>query len=178
MNMVFLETQLKGAFVIEPELIEDERGFFARIWSQKEFLQRGLNPNVVETNSSFNKWRGTLRGLHFQLKPHLEAKLVRCIAGSIYDVIVDLRDKSPTLYKWIGLELSAANRRLLYIPEGFAHGFQSLEDNTEIIYQMSEFYHPESELGVRWDDPLLAICWPCPVTLMSERDKLHALLEN
>jgi dTDP-4-dehydrorhamnose 3,5-epimerase len=176
--MIFTETKLDGAFVIEPEPIEDERGFFARTWSQKEFLKHGLNCDIVEMNSSFNKRRGTLRGMHFQSGPHREAKVVRCLVGSIYDVIVDLRESSSTLYKWIGVELSAVNRRLLYVPEGFAHGFQTLEDNTEVAYQMSEFHHAESEDGLRWDDPALAIEWPLPVTAISQRDKRHRLLNT
>lgn len=174
--MIFTETELKGAFIIEPEPIHDERGFFARTWSQEEFLQRGLNPRMVQQNISLNTLRGTLRGMHFQVNPHQEAKLVRCTAGSIFDVLVDLREGSPTFHKWIGLELSSNNRRMLYVPEAFAHGFQTLEDNTEVAYQISEYYHPEAARGLRWDDPVLAIDWPLPATVVSQRDKQHPLL--
>lgn len=174
--MIFTETGLKDAFIVEPELLHDERGFLARTWSQEEFLQRGLNPRVVQQNISLNKMRGTLRGMHYQAEPHQEAKLIRCTAGAIFDVLVDLREDSPTFLKWIGLELSANNRRMLYIPESFAHGFQTLEDDTEVVYQISEYYHPESARGLRWDDPALAIEWPLPVTVISQRDKQHPLL--
>ena len=174
--MIFTETALKDAFIIEPEPIHDERGFFARTWSQEEFLQRGLNPTVVQQNISLNKVRGTLRGMHYQVKPHQEAKLVRCTAGPIFDVIVDLRKDSPTFHKWFGLELSSNNRRMLYVPESFAHGFQTLEDDTEVGYQISEYYHPEAARGLRWDDPALGINWPLPVTVISQRDKQHPLL--
>ncbi|HEX9628866.1 MAG TPA: dTDP-4-dehydrorhamnose 3,5-epimerase [Pyrinomonadaceae bacterium] len=174
--MIFTETALKGAFIIEPELIPDERGFFARTWSAEEFVEHGLNPRVAQKNISLNKKRGTLRGMHFQVKPHEEAKLVRCTAGSIFDVIVDLREDSTTFRKWIGSELSAKNRLMVYIPEGFAHGFQTLEDETEVAYQISGYYHPESARGVRWDDPAFNFKWPLPVTVMSERDRKHPLV--
>jgi len=175
-KMTFIETALKGAFIIEPELIHDQRGFFASIWSQKEFANHGLGAPVVQANLSLNKQRGTLRGMHFQIRPHQEAKLVRCTAGSIYDVIIDLREDSPSLHRWVGVELSKCNHLLLYVPEGFAHGFQTLEDNTEVAYQISEYYHPESARGVRWDDPTFGISWPLPVTVISERDRNHPLL--
>lgn len=174
--MVLIETALPGAFIIEPELIEDDRGFFARLWSKEEFSLHGLNGRVVQANTSFNKRRGTLRGLHFQIEPNQEAKLVRCTAGAIYDVIADLRAESPTFRHWIGVELTSRNRLMLYVPEGFAHGFQTLEDDTEVAYQLSEYYHPESARGVRWDDPALSIKWPLPVTVLSERDRQHPLL--
>jgi dTDP-4-dehydrorhamnose 3,5-epimerase len=174
--MVFRETPLAGAFTIEPQLIHDERGFFANTWSQDEFRQWGLNPNVVQVSQSLNRVRGTLRGLHFQAEPYQEAKLVRCIVGSIFDVIVDLQEDSPTFRQWFGIELSANNRLMLYVPENFAHGFQTLVDNTEVAYQLSEYYHPEAARGLRWDDPALGVEWPLPVTVMSERDKQHALL--
>ncbi len=174
--MIFTETGLKDAFIIEPELLHDERGFFARTWSQEEFLQRGLNPRVVQQNISLNKMRGTLRGMHYQVEPHQETKLVRCTAGTIFDVLVDLREDSPTFLKWIGFELSSNNRRMLYVPESFAHGFQTLEDDTEVVYQISEYYHPESAQGLRWDDPALGIEWPLPVTVISQRDKQYPLL--
>jgi len=174
--MIYTETELQGAFIIEPELLEDDRGFFALLWSRKEFSLRGLNEQVVQANVSFNKQRGTLRGLHFQKEPHQEAKLVRCTAGAIYDVIADLRPASPTFRRWIGVELTSRNRLMLYVPEGFAHGFQTLKDDTEVAYQISEYYHPESASGVRWDDPVLNIKWPLPVAVVSERDRELPLL--
>ena len=175
-KMTFIETALKGAFIIEPELIHDQRGFFASIWSQKEFANHGLGAPVVQANLSLNKRRGTLRGMHFQIRPHQEAKLVRCTAGSIFDAIIDLREDSPSFHQWVGVELSISNHLMLYVPEGFAHGFQTLEDNTEVAYQISEYYHPESARGVRWDDPAFGINWPVPVTVISERDRHHPLL--
>jgi len=169
--MVFTETKLKGVFTIEPELQEDERGFFARTFDQKEFEARGLNPRVVQCNISFNKKKGTLRGMHYQIAPYQEAKLVSCTKGAIYDVIIDLRKASPTLKQWVAVKLTAENRRMLYIPEGFAHGFQTLEDNTEVFYQISEFYHPEASRGVRWNDPAFRIVWPSDITVVSDRDR-------
>lgn len=174
--MIFKETALKGALIVESVPINDERGFFACTWNQEEFVLHGLNSRVVQTNVSFNGRRGTLRGLHFQISPHQEAKLLRCTAGSVYDVIVDLREDSPTLHRWIGVELSARNRLMLYVPEGFAHGYQTLEDNTEVAYQISEYYHPEAARGVRFDDPAFAIDWPLPVSVISERDRSHPLI--
>ena len=177
--MIFIETKLKGAFIIEPEPLEDERGFFARTFDQKEFEARGLNPRVVQCNISFNKKKGTLRGMHYQIAPYEEAKLVRCTKGAIYDVILDLRSESPTFKQWIAVELTAyssqltAPYRMLYIPEGFAHGFQTLEDNTEVFYQMSEFYHPECSRGVRWDDPAFGIEWPEDERIISVRDQQY-----
>lgn len=175
--MIFKETKLRGAFVIEPERLEDERGFFARTWSQEEFSSRGLNPKIVQCNSSFNKQRGTLRGMHYQIPPNEEAKLVRCTAGAIYDVIIDLREDSPTRSKWIGVELSACNRMMVYVPEGFAHGFQTLEDETEVSYQVSAYYHQESAHGVRWDDPAFGINWPLEISVISERDRSHPFVD-
>ena len=171
--MIFRETKLKGAFIIELERLEDERGFFARTWCQLEFEAHGLNPRLVQCNVSFNKEKGTLRGMHYQIAPHAEAKLVRCTMGAIYDVILDLRPDSPTFKEWLGVELTAENRRILYVPEGFAHGFQTLEDNTEVFYQMSEFYHPECARGVRWDDPALAVEWPIENAITSAKDRSH-----
>ncbi|HEV7797172.1 MAG TPA: dTDP-4-dehydrorhamnose 3,5-epimerase, partial [Pyrinomonadaceae bacterium] len=176
MGIKFKETELEGAFVIEPERFDDERGFFARTWSQEEFAARALNAKTVQCNSSFNKQRGTLRGMHYQSFPHEEAKLVRCTAGAIYDVIIDLREDSPTRLKWIRVELSARNRLMVYVPEGFAHGFQTLEDETEVFYQVSAYYHQESARGVRWDDPAFGIDWPLAVTAISQRDREHPLL--
>jgi dTDP-4-dehydrorhamnose 3,5-epimerase len=174
--MNFTKTALEGAFIIEPELLRDERGFFASTWSQQEFAGQGLHAPLVQANVSLNIRRGTLRGMHFQISPHQEAKLVRCTAGSIFDVIIDLRKDSPTFHQWVGVELSGSNRLLLYVPEGFAHGFQTLADNTEVAYQISEYYHPDSARGVRWDDPAFGIKWPLPVTVISERDRNHPLL--
>ena len=171
--MMFTETKLKGAFIIEPEKFEDERGFFARTFCRKEFEAHGLNPNLVQCNISFNKKRGTVRGMHFQVKPYEEAKLVSCLRGAIYDVIIDLRPNSPTYRQWVAVELSGENFRLLYIPEGFAHGFQTLQDNTVVFYQMSESYHPESSRGLRWDDPVFGIKWPISVKSISTRDRTY-----
>jgi dTDP-4-dehydrorhamnose 3,5-epimerase len=174
--MRFTGTAIRDAFIVEPELIEDERGFFSRLWSEEEFAKQGLTPRVVQCNTSFNKRRGTLRGMHYQVSPHEEAKLVRCIKGAIYDVIVDLRTDSESFHKWIAVELTAQNRRMLFIPAGCAHGFQTLEDDTEVTYQMSEYYHPESACGLRWNDPALGIDWPLEVTVISQRDKEYSLL--
>jgi dTDP-4-dehydrorhamnose 3,5-epimerase len=168
--MIFTETKLKGAFVIDIEPIEDERGFFARAWSQDEFEKHGVNPRLVQCNISFNKTRGTLRGMHYQAPPFEEAKLVRCTRGAIYDVIIDLRTDSPTFQQWISVELSAENRRALYVPESFAHGFQTLMENSEIFYQMSEFFHPTYARRLRWNDPAFEIVWPIPDPILSEKD--------
>src|SRR5687768_3908724 len=169
--MIFKETKLGGAFVVEPERFEDERGFFARGWSRREFEERGLDARLVETNISFNRRRGTLRGMHFQSAPRAQAKLVRCTRGAIYDVVVDLRPESPTFKRWVGVELSADNRLMLFVPEGLAHGFQTLADETEVFYQMSEYYAPETAGGVRWDDPAFGIEWPdAPARIINERD--------
>ncbi|MBD3291232.1 dTDP-4-dehydrorhamnose 3,5-epimerase [candidate division KSB1 bacterium] len=169
--MIFRETELPGAFIIKPELMEDERGFFARTWCQREFREHGLNPNLAQCNISYNRKKGTLRGMHFQLPPHEEAKCVRCTKGTIYDVIIDLRSDSDTFMQWIAVELSEQNRKTLYIPEGFAHGFQTLTDDTEIFYQMSEFYAPGSAGGIRWNDPQFNIDWKGEVSVISEKDK-------
>jgi dTDP-4-dehydrorhamnose 3,5-epimerase len=158
--VIFEETKLAGAFVIEQELFADERGFFARSWSVREFAARGLDAHLAECNISFNHRKGTLRGMHFQNEPHAQAKLVRCTSGAIYDVIVDLRPASETFRQWIGVELTAANHRMLYVPAGFAHGFQTLADDTEVFYQMSDVFAPECAGGVRWDDPAFRIEWP------------------
>jgi dTDP-4-dehydrorhamnose 3,5-epimerase len=171
--VIFTETALKGAFIIDPEIKEDERGFFARTWCQKEFELRGLTTRLVQCNVSFNTTKGTLRGMHYQVAPHEEAKLVRCTMGSIYDVIVDLRPESATYMQYIAVILSATNRRALYIPERFAHGFQTLEDNTEVFYQMSEFYAPECARGFRWDDPAFSIQWPENVRVISQKDRAY-----
>ncbi len=171
--MKFIETEFDGAFIIEPEIIKDKRGFFARTWCEKEFGKHGLNKNLVQCNISFNGKKGTLRGMHFQLPPHAEAKLVRCTMGSIYDVIIDIRPESGTYKKWAGYELNSDNRKMLYIPEGFAHGFLTLEDNTEVFYQMSSEFIPESASGIRWDDPLFAIEWPKKPEVISNKDNSY-----
>jgi len=169
--LIFKETKLPGAFVIEPEKHEDERGFFARSFCRREFEAHGLNPNVAQCNISFNKRKGTLRGMHFQAAPFAEAKLVRCTMGSIFDVIIDLRKELRSFKDHLGIELSATNRKMLYIPEEFAHGFQTLEDNTEVFYQMSQVYSAEHARGVRWDDPAFGIRWPQAQRVMNERDQ-------
>lgn len=172
--MIFQETSLAGAFLVDLKRLEDERGFFARSFCQDEFEAHGLNPCVAQCNVSFNKHAGTLRGMHFQLAPHAEAKLVRCTMGAVYDVIVDLRADSPTFRQWVGVALSAENRRAIYIPEGFAHGAQTLADNSELFYQMSTAYHGPSASGVRWDDPAFGIQWPDPPAtgrIIVERDR-------
>jgi dTDP-4-dehydrorhamnose 3,5-epimerase len=176
--MRFTQTQLKGAFTIEPEKLEDERGFFARSWCQKEARAYGLTPNWVQCNISFNKRKGTLRGMHYQAPPCAEAKLVRCTMGAIYDVIIDLRVQSPSYKQWMAIELSAENRRMLYIPEGFAHGFITLADNSEIFYQMSEFYAPVHARGIRWDDPAFAIRWPFTPEVISGQDQSYGRFES
>ena len=168
--MKFIETELKGAYIIELEPLEDERGFFARSFCQKEFEEHGLNLRTVQCNISFNKKKGTLRGMHYQVAPYEEAKLVSCTSGVIYDVIIDLRPDSPTYCQWFSIE-PTAHYKMLYIPKGFAHGFQTLENNTVVFYQMSEFYHPECARGVRWDDPAFGIKWPLSVKIISEKDK-------
>lgn len=169
--MRFVETRLPGAFVLETEPIRDERGFFARTFCQREFEARGLDPRIAQCNLSYNRRRGTLRGMHYQAAPHAEAKVVACVRGAIWDVVVDLRPDSPTFRAWFGLELAAGSGRALYVPEGFAHGFQTLTDDAEVFYQMSEFYHPESARGVRWNDPAFGIEWPLAEPEMSPRDR-------
>lgn len=169
--MIFRETGLEGAFIIEPERIEDERGFFARTWCREAFERQGLESRLEQCNISFNKKKDTLRGMHYQVAPHEEAKLVRCTRGSIFDVIIDLRRLSRTYGRHFGVVLSEQDRNMLYIPGGFAHGFQTLADSTEVFYQMSESYHPESARGVRWDDPAFGIEWPrAERRLISGRD--------
>ncbi|KAB8143559.1 dTDP-4-dehydrorhamnose 3,5-epimerase [Chloroflexia bacterium SDU3-3] len=168
--MIFTETKLQGAFIIDLEQRADERGFFARSFCAREFADHGMNPHVVNTNVSHSARRGTLRGMHFQRAPHAEAKLVRCTRGAIYDVIIDLRAGSPTLGQWLGVELTAANYRQLYVPEGFAHGFQTLEDEADVVYQVSEFYTPGAEGGLRYDDPAFGIRWPLPISVISPKD--------
>jgi dTDP-4-dehydrorhamnose 3,5-epimerase len=169
--MIFTETQLKGAYIIDLKRIEDARGFFARGFCQNEFKQFNLNPNLVQLNIGFSHVKGTVRGMHFQKAPWTEAKLVRCTKGAIFDVIIDLRPASPTHKQWLGIELTEDNRRMLYVPEGFAHGYQTLVDNTEMYYQTSQFYAPEFATGVRYDDPAFGITLPLPVSIISTQDQ-------
>lgn len=179
MAITFTETKLQGAFIIEPEIFQDERGFFARSFSEKEFADHGLNTRMAESHISFNRKQYTIRGLHFQADPFAQAKLVRCTRGAIYDVIVDLRPGSRTFKQWFGQELTAENRLMLYVPAGFAHGYQTLADDSEMFYQVSEFYAPASCGGVRWNDPAFAIRWPAMdgVTL-NERDQSYPDFES
>jgi len=173
--MRFLPTKLSGVWIVELEPVEDDRGFFARSWCRREFERHGLNPQLVQCNISFNKRKGTLRGMHYQIAPHEEAKLVRCTRGAIFDAAVDLRRDSPTRKQWVGVELCAENRRALYIPEDCAHGFQTLTDDAEVFYQMSEDFHPESARGIRWNDAAVGIHWPMSNPIVSERDQALAL---
>jgi len=169
--IVFTETTLPGAFVIDVEKREDDRGFFARAWCAEEFAQHGLDIQQAQFSISFNHKRGTLRGMHWQAEPHGEVKLVRCTAGAIYDVIVDLRPESPTYKQWKGVELSAHNRRMLYIPKLFAHGFITLVDDTEVFYQISAPFNAQTGRGARHDDPAFGIVWPKPVMVISDKDR-------
>jgi len=175
--MKFTETKLKGAFTIDLELRNDDRGGFARTFCAKEFEDHGLKPTVAQCNLSFNYKAGTLRGMHYQVAPACETKLVRCTKGAIYDVIIDMRPESPTYRQHIGVELTAENRRALYVPELFAHGYQALTDEAEVVYQVGEFYTPGYESGLRYDDPAFAIAWPVSVTVISEKDAAWSLFE-
>lgn len=169
--MKFTESALPGAFIIDIEPVEDERGFFARTFCRQEFEAHGLNPGLAQCSVSFNPRKGTLRGMHFQAPPLAEAKLVRCTLGAAYDVVVDLRPTSPTFRQWTGVELTAANRKMIYVAEGLAHGFITLGDDTEMLYQMSEFFDPACARGVRWNDPAFGIRWPQTPRAISERDQ-------
>jgi dTDP-4-dehydrorhamnose 3,5-epimerase len=169
--LIFTETALKGAYILELEPREDERGFFARTWCRREFEARSISFSVVQCNLSYNKRKGTLRGMHFQVPPYEEAKLVFCTRGTIYDVIIDLRKTSTTFARHVAFTLTAQNRRMLYVPKGFAHGFQTLEDETEVFYLMSEFHAPGSGRGVRWNDPAFGIKWPADQRIISEQDQ-------
>ena len=171
--MIFTHTAAAGVVLIEPQEMEDERGFFARSFCAREFRAHGLDPRVAQCNISFNRRKGTVRGLHFQHPPHAEAKLVRCTRGALYDVVVDLRSDSPTFLVHVAVELSASNHRMLYVPEGVAHGFQTLEDDTEVFYQMSAPFVVDAVCGVRWNDPAFAIEWPLEVSAISERDRTY-----
>jgi dTDP-4-dehydrorhamnose 3,5-epimerase len=169
--MIFSATPVGGAFVIDLEKVEDERGFFARSFCADELRARGLNPRIAQCSISLNRRRGTVRGLHFQRPPRAEVKLVRCTAGALHDVVVDLRPGSPTVGHHFAVELSAANHRMLYVPEGCAHGFQTLQDDTEVFYQISEVFDANCAAGVRWNDPAFGIVWPLEVTVISDRDR-------
>jgi dTDP-4-dehydrorhamnose 3,5-epimerase len=171
--LVFVETFLKGAFVIDLEKREDDRGFFARTFCQREFAEHGLEVQVAQCNLSFNERKGTLRGMHYQVPPFEEAKLVRCDMGSIYDAIIDLRPGSSTFGQSFGVELTAENRRMLYVPREFAHGFQTMEHNTAVFYQMSQFYSAEHSRGVRWNDQAFGIKWPSDERIINERDQKY-----
>jgi dTDP-4-dehydrorhamnose 3,5-epimerase len=172
-SVIFKQTKLAGVVEVLPEPKTDERGFFARTWCQKEFEAEGLNPRLVQCNLSVNIRKGTLRGMHYQTLPYAEAKLVQCMRGEIYDVVLDLRAGSATYKEWIGKVLTAEQHNMLYIPEGCAHGFLTLADDTEVFYQMSEFYQPEAACGIRWNDPALRIDWPAAVQVISERDRSY-----
>jgi dTDP-4-dehydrorhamnose 3,5-epimerase len=176
--MIFTKTTVNDAYIVELDKREDHRGFFARTWDKNEFEEHNLNSNLVQCNVSFSKKRGTLRGMHYQKKPFEESKLIRCTKGKIFDVIIDLRTHSSTFKKWFGVELTQENYKMLYVPEGFAHGFQSLEDNSEIIYQVSEFYTPNSELGIHWNDPAFNITWPIEEKTITEKDNSWKLFDS
>jgi dTDP-4-dehydrorhamnose 3,5-epimerase len=171
--MIFKETELPGAFVVELEEHTDERGFFARSWCAREFAEHGLDTELAQANVSFNRLAGTLRGMHWQAPPHAEGKLVRVTAGAIWDVAIDLRPDSPTYTSYAGVRLDARNRTALWVPKRFAHGFLTLEDDTEVLYQMSAFYVPEAARGLRWDDPAIAVQWPAEIRVISERDATY-----
>ena len=173
--MIFTETSLSNAFVIDVEPTEDDRGYFARTWCRQEFEEHGLETRFAQANVAFNHQRGTLRGMHYQVAPSEETKLVRCPRGAIYDVIVDLRPNSPTYEEYVGFELTESNGRLLYVPPGFAHGYQTLVDNSEVAYQVSELYAPDCERGARFDDPAFGISWPLDVSIISDKDSNHPL---
>jgi len=176
--MIFEETILKGAYVISLQLLADARGGFARTFCKNEFAQIGHKKEFVQFNHSYNTHKGTLRGMHFQLAPHQEIKLIRCVRGAVLDVIVDLRKDSPTFLQHISVELSAENKKMIYVPENFAHGFQTLQENSELIYHHTQFYTPEAESGLRFDDPALKINWPLPPVMISDRDKSYKLIDQ
>jgi len=171
--MIFRQTEIKGVWVVEPERFEDERGFFARTWDAAEFADRGLSDDLAQASISYNRHRGTLRGMHYQVSPHTEAKLVRCTAGAIFDVAVDLRPSSPTFRTWVAVELSVANRLALYVAESCAHGFLTLADDVEISYQISAPHVPDAARGVRFDDPAFGILWPEEIVVINERDRSY-----
>ena len=174
--MKFQSSPLTGVMVIDPEFMVDERGFFARTWCREEWTKQGLNPDLVQCSVSFNHRKGTLRGMHYQRAPHGEVKLVRCTRGAIYDVVVDMRTDSPSYRQWFATELTAENHRMLLIPEGVAHGFLTLRDDSEVFYQMSNEFHPAAAVGFRWNDPLIGMQWPLEVSVISDRDRDWPLL--
>jgi dTDP-4-dehydrorhamnose 3,5-epimerase len=176
--MKFTETRLQGAFVVEPQPFKDERGYFARAFCVREFEEHGLNPVVAQCNVSYNHYKGTLRGMHYQIPPAAETKFIRCLRGAIYDVIVDMRPDSPTYLQYFGIELMAENGTALYVPGMFAHGYLALTDDTEVLYQVGEFYTPDCERGLRYDDPAIGIEWPIAVTSISDKDKAWPLLDT
>jgi dTDP-4-dehydrorhamnose 3,5-epimerase len=175
--MIFHETKLKGAFIVDLDKKDDDRGFFARAFCSREFEEHGLRPQVVQANMSYNHKKGAVRGMHYQVSPASEPKFIRCISGAIWDVIIDMRPDSPTYLQHIGVELSAENRRAIYVPDMFAHGNQALTDGAELLYLVGEFYTPGCERGVRFDDPVIGIEWPLPVTVISEKDQSWPLLD-
>jgi len=176
--MNFIKTEFNGVFIIQLEKKEDERGFFARVWDIKKFVEKNLNSKLVQSNISFTKKKGTIRGLHYQIHPYEETKIILCTKGSIFDVIIDLRSDSATYKKWVFHNLSSEDYKMLFIPEGFAHGFQTLEDNTEIFYHVSQFYTPSAERGIRWDDPLFNIAWPIKKKVISQKDNSYEDFTN
>lgn len=171
--MIFHETSVCGVYLIDLERRGDERGFFARVFCEREFAARRLVTRFVQVNNSLSPERGTLRGMHYQLPPRAETKIVRCVQGALWDVALDLRPESPTFGKWFGTELTADNRRMMYVPKGCAHGFLTLQPNTEVLYLVDEFYAPELERGVRWNDAQFGIKWPCVPTVLSQKDERH-----
>jgi len=171
--MIFTETKLAGAFLVSIKELTDDRGFFGRSWCKKEMEDHGLNGNVVQSNTSFSKKKGTIRGMHYQRHPFEETKLIRCTKGAIFDVIVDLRPDSPTFLQWFGAELTEENHKMVYVPENFAHGFITLEDDSEVTYLVTEYYTPGAEAGIRYNDPMLNIDWPTQATVVSEKDQSH-----
>ncbi len=171
--MIFTETKLKGAFVLEIKKIEDDRGFFGRSWCKNEMEEHGLNGEIVQANTSFSHRKGTLRGMHFQVPPYEEAKIIRCVRGAMYDVIIDLRPGSPTFRQWVGVELSQDNYKLFYVPEGFAHSFITLTDDVEVYYNVTAFYTPGAERGIRWNDKAFNIKWPIEPVVISTKDRDH-----
>jgi dTDP-4-dehydrorhamnose 3,5-epimerase len=175
--MIFHETKLKGAFIVDLDKKDDDRGFFARAFCSREFEEHGLRPQVVQANMSYNHKKGAVRGMHYQVSPASEPKFIRCISGAIWDVIIDMRPDSPSYLQHIGVELSAENRRAIYVPDMFAHGNQALTDGAELLYLVGEFYTPGCERGVRFDDPVIGIEWPLPVTVISEKDQSWPLLD-
>ncbi|MBX3256850.1 MAG: dTDP-4-dehydrorhamnose 3,5-epimerase [Chitinophagaceae bacterium] len=176
--MIFSPTPFKGSYIIEPEQFADNRGWFARYFCKNEFEKINHNKEWVQMNHSFTTIKGTIRGMHYQVAPYKEIKLIRCIAGVVFDVIVDIRKESPTFLQWFGVELSAQNKRMIYIPEGFAHGFQSLCDNAELLYHHSDYYTPDAEGGIKYNDACIQINWPLPVSIISERDADHPIIDK